>query len=85
MNSAVFLQLLAAARDAPQDETAALRLAAFVVDSGAIHLSQAAAIFRHLLTLNPAGLGWAAWGRFLNARDDAAAVALLRRAAPQSD
>lgn len=81
MDSVILLQLLDAVRQTPQDETAALRLAAHVVDSGAVSAPVAAAIFRHLLKLNPAGVGWSAWGRLLNAYGDAAAaLAPLRRA-----
>lgn len=82
MVSVIFSQLVSAARLAPLDEAAALRLAAYVVDSGAVSESEAAAIFRHLLKLNPAGVGWSAWGRLLNAHGDAAAaLAPLCRAA----
>ena len=80
MAPAIFLQSLDDARKAPLDEAAALRLAAYVVDSGAVDGPEAAAIFRRLLELNPAGLGWAAWGRLLNARGGAAAATVLRRA-----
>lgn len=81
MAPAVFLQLLTAARAAPLDEAAALHLAAHIVDSGAVNASDAATIFRHLLKLNPAGVGWSAWGRLLSAYGDAAAaLAPLRRA-----
>lgn len=77
------VQLLIAARQAPLDAAAALRLAAYAVDCGGrvSGVPDAAVIFRRLLTLDPAGLGWSAWGRLLNSCDDAvSARPLLRRA-----
>lgn len=81
MGSDILLQLLNAVRLAPLDEAAALRLTAYIIDNGAVSGPEAALIFRHLLKLNPAGVGWSAWGRLLNAcGDGAAALTPLRRA-----
>lgn len=75
-------QLLLAARRDALDLAAALRLAASVVDCGGVAgVSDAGAVFRHLLALEPSGVGWAAWGRLLNtAGNVVAARPLLRRA-----
>ena len=82
MKAADQAQLLQAARRDPLDAVAALNLAASAVDCGCVAgVNDVGAVFRHLLALEPAGLGWAAWGRLLNGVGNAvAARSLLRRA-----
>lgn len=74
--------LLTAARETPNDVAITLRLAAHIVDCGDAEAFafDPGAVFRRLAALDPAGLGWAAWGRWLSNRGEAAALTLLRRA-----